>query len=48
LNYQLKTGYDRTELALMSQKAEHEFALCKCGIMDQFAAAQERKIMLFS
>ncbi|HOH55451.1 MAG TPA: galactokinase [Paludibacteraceae bacterium] len=43
LNDQLKTGYDRTELALMSQKAEHEFALVNCGIMDQFAAAQGKK-----
>ncbi len=43
LNDQLKTGYNRTELALMSQKAEHEFALVNCGIMDQFAAAQGKK-----
>lgn len=43
LNDQLGTGYDRTELALMSQKAEHEFALVNCGIMDQFAAAQGKK-----
>lgn len=43
LNDQLGMGYDRTELALMSQKAEHEFALVNCGIMDQFAAAQGKK-----
>ncbi len=43
LNDQLGTGYDRTELALMSQKAEREFALVNCGIMDQFAAAQGKK-----
>lgn len=31
LNYSIK------ELALLSQKAEHEYAGVKCGIMDQFA-----------
>ncbi|MDL2223206.1 galactokinase [Bacteroidales bacterium OttesenSCG-928-M11] len=39
LNDQLGTGYDRTELAKIGQKAEHEFALVNCGIMDQFASA---------
>jgi galactokinase len=29
---------DRTELALSCQRAEHEFAGTRCGIMDQFAA----------
>ncbi|GAA4393129.1 galactokinase [Hymenobacter koreensis] len=38
LDHLLKTGIDRMELALMAQKAEHEFALVMCGIMDQFAS----------
>ena len=37
------TGYDRTELAKIGQKAEHEFAGVMCGIMDQFASAQGKK-----
>ncbi len=43
LNDQLKTNFDRIELAKMSQKAEHEFALVNCGIMDQFTAALGKK-----
>lgn len=43
LNDQLGTGYDRTELAKIGQKAEHEFALVNCGIMDQFASAHGKK-----
>ena len=39
----LGTGYDRTELAKIGQKAEHEFAGVMCGIMDQFASAQSKK-----
>ncbi len=39
----LATGYDRTELAKIGQKSEHEFALVNCGIMDQFASAQGKK-----
>ncbi len=31
--------YDRTKLALAGQRAEHEFAGCKCGIMDQLVSA---------
>jgi galactokinase len=31
--------YDRTQLALAGQRAEHEFAGCKCGIMDQLVSA---------
>ncbi len=31
--------FDRTELALISQRAEHNFIGVKCGIMDQFASA---------
>ncbi len=30
---------DRTQMALMSQAAEHEFVGVKCGIMDQFISA---------
>ncbi len=43
LNDQLGTNLDRTELAKIGQKAEHEFALVNCGIMDQFASAQGKK-----
>lgn len=43
LNDQLGTGLDRTELAKIGQKAEHEFALVNCGIMDQFASAQGKE-----
>ncbi len=39
----LGTGYDRTELALIGQASEHEFAGVNCGIMDQFASAQGKK-----
>ena len=42
-NELLATGYDRTELAKIGQKAEHEFAGVMCGIMDQFASAQGKK-----
>lgn len=43
LNDQLGTGFNRTELALIGQKAEHEFALVNCGIMDQFVSANGAK-----
>ncbi|MDL2241613.1 galactokinase [Bacteroidales bacterium OttesenSCG-928-L03] len=43
LNDQLGTGFDRTELAKIGQKAEHEFALVNCGIMDQFVSAHGKK-----
>lgn len=43
LNDQMGTGFDRTELAKIGQKAEHEFALVNCGIMDQFASAHGKK-----
>jgi len=36
-------GIDRVELAKMGQKAEHEFALVNCGIMDQFVSAMGQK-----
>jgi galactokinase len=31
--------YDRTRLAMAGQRAEHEFAGCHCGIMDQLVSA---------
>jgi galactokinase len=31
---------DRTRLALLGQRTEHEFAGCKCGIMDQLVSAR--------
>jgi len=34
--------FERTEIALMCQRAENEFVGVKCGIMDQFAAALSR------
>lgn len=43
LNDQLKTNFDRTVLAQIGQKAEHEFAFVNCGIMDQFASANGAK-----
>jgi galactokinase len=36
-NDQLVAGFNRTQLAQIGQKSEHEFALVNCGIMDQFA-----------
>jgi galactokinase len=42
-NELLGTCYNRTELAKIGQKAEHEFAGVMCGIMDQFASAQGKK-----
>ena len=39
----LGTAYDRTELAKIGQKAEHEFAGVMCGIMDQFASSQGKQ-----
>lgn len=39
INETLGLGLNRTELALLSQKAEHSFVGTKCGIMDQFAVA---------
>jgi galactokinase len=31
---------DRTQLALLGQRTEHDFAGCKCGIMDQLVSAR--------
>lgn len=35
--------YDKVELALISQKAENQYAGVNCGIMDQFASAMGKK-----
>lgn len=35
--------YDKVDLALLSQKAENEYAGVNCGIMDQFASAMGKK-----
>jgi galactokinase len=43
LNDQLGTGFSRTILAQIGQKAEHEFAFVNCGIMDQFVSAHGKK-----
>ena len=43
INDQFGFGIDKVELALMGQKAEHEFALVNCGIMDQFVSAMGKK-----
>lgn len=43
INEEYGFGIDRIELALMGQKAEHEFALVNCGIMDQFVSAMGKK-----
>jgi len=42
-NDQLGTDFNRTVLAQIGQKSEHEFALVNCGIMDQFASANGAK-----
>ncbi|MDX9846160.1 MAG: galactokinase [Tenuifilaceae bacterium] len=38
LNHIFNFGYSKMELAKMAQRAEHEYAGVKCGIMDQFAS----------
>ena len=35
-----RPDFDRTRLAQIGQRTEHEFAGCKCGIMDQLVSAQ--------
>lgn len=35
--------YDKVQLALISQRAENEYAGVNCGIMDQFASAMGKK-----
>lgn len=43
LNELFGLGITRKELSLIAQKAEHEFAGVKCGIMDQFASLFGKK-----
>jgi len=43
LNHIFDLGIDKKQLALISQKAEHEFAGVMCGIMDQFASVFGKK-----
>jgi galactokinase len=43
LNELFGLGLSRMELALIAQKAEHEFAGVMCGIMDQFASLFGKK-----
>lgn len=38
LNHVYGLGYTRMHLAQIAQRAEHEYAKVKCGIMDQFAS----------
>ncbi len=38
LNELFTLGLSKTEMILVSQKAEHDFAGVKCGIMDQYAS----------
>ena len=49
LNEMLHTGLTRVELALLCQRAEHNFPNVNCGIMDQFAnmmGKQEQVLLL--
>ncbi|NOX85127.1 MAG: galactokinase [Chlorobi bacterium] len=43
LNHIFNVGYSTLDLVKFSQKAEHEFAGVRCGIMDQFAVMFGRK-----
>lgn len=36
-------AYDKVQLAILSQKAENQYAGVNCGIMDQFASAMGKK-----
>jgi galactokinase len=38
-----RPGIDRTELALLCQRAENEFVGARCGIMDQFIASHGKR-----
>ena len=49
LNEMLHTGLNRVELALLCQRAEHNYPNVNCGIMDQFAnmmGKQEQVLLL--
>lgn len=43
INDIFQLGHNQLELVKFSQKAEHEFAGVKCGIMDQFASGMGKK-----
>ena len=43
LNEVFNLGLEKMELALLGQKAEHDFAGVRCGIMDQFASIFGKK-----
>lgn len=43
LDHLLNTTISRPAMATMAQKAEHEYALVMCGIMDQFASLLGKK-----
>lgn len=43
LNELFNLSLDRREMVMLSQKAEHEYAGVKCGIMDQFASLYGEK-----
>ena len=43
LNELYTIGLSRMQMALMTQKAEHEFAGVQCGIMDMFASLHGKK-----
>ena len=43
LDQLFQTGLDRITMVKMAQKAEHEYAGVKCGIMDQFASMMGKK-----
>ncbi len=43
LNEIFQLGYKRVELALLCQRAEHNFPNVQCGIMDQFANMMGKK-----
>lgn len=43
LNEIFECGFDRKELALLNQRAEHDYPNVKCGIMDQFANMNGKK-----
>jgi galactokinase len=43
LNEIFNLGIDKIDMVKMAQKAEHEFAGVKCGIMDQFASMMGKK-----
>ncbi len=43
LNEIFECGFNRKELALLNQRAEHDYPNVKCGIMDQFANMNGKK-----